>query len=219
MNVSAEPASRVQRFAVLYALKPAFVARLSGVQASLIRRGVSPNAVSMAAIPVSAATALALVAGSRYSLVWLTVLPLAVVWMALNALDGSLARAAGRSTTRGAFLDEIADRAGDVFVLGAGFFVAPVLVAAVAVITVVGMELMGALGSAITGVRVLDGPMAKPDRAILLGLSAALATVIPGALAVGYSVIAGGAAIGAVVRGRRVLAHAAIIDDEIAGRP
>ncbi len=126
--------------------------------------------------------------------------------MALNALDGSLARETGRVTHRGAFLNEVADRAGDLFLLAAGFWVLPLPVAGAAAASIVTMELVGALGWAITGERVLDGPMAKPDRAIAIGSGAAVATFAAVALPVAYAVVAVGAGFGAVVRARRVWA-------------
>ncbi len=124
--------------------------------------------------------------------------------MALNALDGSLARETGGVTHRGTFLNEVADRAGDFFVLAAGFWVVPLPVAAAAAGLVLAMELVGALGWAITGARILDGPMAKPDRAIAIGAGAAVASVYAVALPAAYAVVAVGAGLGAAVRAHRV---------------
>jgi hypothetical protein len=72
-------------------------------------------------------------------------------------------RAARKATRQGAILNEVADRAGDFFILSAGFFVAPVLVSGAVAVLVITTELLGAVGWAVTGNRVLDGPMAKPD--------------------------------------------------------
>ena len=212
VDVAAKPGGRDQRFPMLYALKPAFVRSLSGVQAQLERRGVSANQLSMAAIPVSAAAGLFLVLGSRFPAAWLVVLPLCIGWMALNALDGSLARHSGQVSRRGAFLNEVADRAGDLFVLTGGFWVAPALLAGVAAGFVVATELVGAVGWAVTGHRVLDGPMAKPDRAMTIGLGAAAATLAPIALPIAYGVVALGAAAGVIVRVRKVWVLGALID-------
>ena len=113
----------------LYSIKPTFVAALNPVRDRLVAEGVNPNSVTLAAIPVEIAVAVALIGGMAHAAVWLLVPPLALVWMALNALDGSLARTTNTSTVRGAVLNEFVDRGGDLLMLGAGFLIAPVAIA------------------------------------------------------------------------------------------
>ncbi|MEV8410505.1 hypothetical protein AB0R12_33415, partial [Streptomyces niveus] len=95
----------------LYALKPWYASRLSGVRAALVRREVSPDTLTAAGV-VSAA-------GAGAALAWLpagplAALPVAVLLAARLAfanLDGALARDTGRTTRRGAVLNELGDRA------------------------------------------------------------------------------------------------------------
>ncbi len=206
------------RPASLYAIKPAFVSALAGIEAGLIRRAVSANQVSKAGIFAAASASATVAAGSLYPVLWLTVLPLSVVWMALNALDGSIARSTGEASRRGALLNELSDRAGDALILTAGFFVAPWFVPAAALVAVGVSELVAGVGWAITGGRVLDGPMPKPDRAIIVGVGAAASFFIPGPLTVAYALIGFGATAGAIARARNIWFTAGSMDrEEMAG--
>lgn len=206
--------ARATKAGSLYALKPAFVSALDGIQTRLIRRGVSANRVSMTGVVAAAAAAVAVVAGGRFPIAWLTVLPLCVAWMALNALDGSIARAAGDVSRRGALLNELADRAGDLLILTAGFYVSPWFVPAAALALVGISELIGAVGWAVIERRVLVGPMPKPDRAIVIGLGATFAFFAAGALGLAYAIVAVGAAAGAIVRARTIWLAAGAMDRE-----
>ncbi|MFF1696984.1 hypothetical protein ACFVXC_25810 [Streptomyces sp. NPDC058257] len=89
----------------LYTLKPWYADRLSGVRGALARREVSPDALTMAGVLCAA--------GAAAALAWLPVpiaaLPVAVLLAARLAfanLDGALARDTGRTTRRGALLNE-----------------------------------------------------------------------------------------------------------------
>ncbi|MFD4225303.1 CDP-alcohol phosphatidyltransferase family protein [Streptomyces sp. NPDC058545] len=103
----------------LYALKPWYADRLSGVRATLVRREVSPDTLTAAGV--------ASAAGAAAALAWLptgpAALPVAVLLAARLAfanLDGALARETGRTTRRGAVLDELGDRAADLLVPAGG---------------------------------------------------------------------------------------------------
>ena len=195
-----------------YRFKPWFVLVLEPIRRLLEERGVSPTMVTMAAIPVEVAVALLLVAGTNES--WLlTLVPVfALCWMGLNALDGSLARSTGRITVRGAVLNELVDRLGDVLLIAAAAFVVPVPLAAGLAISVLGSELVAAVGWATTGRRDFAGPMGKPDRAAVIAVGAMVAVVWPDALIAAMALIAIGSAIGVGVRGHSVLSRARSLD-------
>ena len=105
----------------LYDIKPKFVVALDGITSSLARRGVNPNAVTLLAIPVAVATGASLALGAVWAPAWFVVAPLCLFLMGINAVDGSLARATGQETRRGAVLNELVDRFGDVAILGSAF--------------------------------------------------------------------------------------------------
>jgi CDP-diacylglycerol--glycerol-3-phosphate 3-phosphatidyltransferase len=95
--------------ATIYDLKPKFQALLRPAAASLARAGVTANAVTIAALVLSVAQGLwiALQPGAALPLL---VLPVSLfVRMALNAVDGIMAKEHGQATSRGAVLNELSD--------------------------------------------------------------------------------------------------------------
>ncbi len=79
----------------------------------LVRARVSPNAVTLAALPLAIGSGLLFGAG-RF--VWAGVLAAAVGLC--DTLDGELSRLSGRVTRTGGFLDSVTDRLGEAATLG-----------------------------------------------------------------------------------------------------
>lgn len=162
--------------ATLYDLKPAFQAWLRPAVQRLARGGVTANQVTVAATLISVAAGAAIAAApQRLWLFWL--LPLVLfVRMALNAVDGMLAREHGQASKLGMFLNELCDVISDLalilpFALVAPFSVWGVVAFAIAAILA---EYAGVLGIAAGGTRRYDGPFGKSDRALALGIIAAI---------------------------------------------
>ena len=92
--------------------------------------------------------------------------------MALNAIDGMMAREHGMKSPDGAVLNELGDVISDAalylpFALVAGVNAA--LVVLVVIAAIIG-EMAGALGPMLGGTRRYDGPLGKSDRAFAFGL-------------------------------------------------
>jgi CDP-diacylglycerol--glycerol-3-phosphate 3-phosphatidyltransferase len=163
------------RAMTLYALKPAFQAWLRPVVGRLAEAGVTANQVTVAAmlgsILVGALAALGPPGAFLLIPLWLA------VRMALNAVDGMLAREFGQKSPLGAYLNEVGDVVSDV-TLYAAFALVPAigpLPVAVAVMLAILTEFVGVLGLMVGASRRYDGPMGKSDRALAFG---ALATWI-----------------------------------------
>ena len=162
--------------ATIYDLKPKFQALLRPIAAGLARAGVSANAVTVAALVLSIAQGvwLALEPGAALPLL---LLPLTLfVRMALNAIDGLMAKEHGLASPQGAVLNELSDVIADAalylpFALIAGVN-APLLV--LTVVAGIIAEMTGALGPMLKATRRYDGPFGKSDRAIAFGLLAVL---------------------------------------------
>lgn len=160
----------------LYAIKPAFQNLLRPACSSLARAGVTANQVTLAAMLLSVVTgaALAILHEERWVLF---LLPAALlVRMALNAIDGMLAREHGMQSALGGLLNELGDVVSDIalyvpFALIAG--VSPVLVNAAVVLAVLS-EMTGVAAVQVGASRRYDGPMGKSDRAFGFGLLAVL---------------------------------------------
>jgi CDP-diacylglycerol--glycerol-3-phosphate 3-phosphatidyltransferase len=155
----------------LYAFKPKFQALLRPLVRRLAAAGVTANQVTLAAalgsIGIGGLVALwADVRGLFLLLpIWL------FVRMALNAVDGMLAREFGQQSRLGAYLNELGDVVSDAALL-LPFAVLPpfgaIPVAVVAVLAAVS-EFAGVLGQTVGASRRYDGPLGKSDRALVLG--------------------------------------------------
>ena len=150
--------------ASIYDLKPRFQALLRPISDSLAAKGVTANQVTLAAAVVSLATG-TLVAANPESRPLLLLVPLVLlVRMALNAIDGMLAREHGQQSKLGAFLNELTDVVSDAalylpFALVQPF--SPFWVGTVIVLAGLS-EFAGALGPTVGASRRYDGPRACP---------------------------------------------------------
>ena len=99
--------------ATIYALKPAFQALLRPTVSRLAGTGVTANGVTTAAMALSVGwgALIAVTGGAAFALLGLPVVLL--VRMALNAVDGMLAREHGQESRLGFFLNEIGDVVSD----------------------------------------------------------------------------------------------------------
>jgi CDP-diacylglycerol---glycerol-3-phosphate 3-phosphatidyltransferase len=91
--------------------------------------------------------------------------------MALNAVDGMLAREHGQQTRLGALLNELGDVVSDVALYLPLAWVPGLNVPLIELIVVLAVmsEMAGVLGQTIGASRRYDGPMGKSDRAFWLG--------------------------------------------------
>jgi len=157
--------------ASIYDLKPAFQNLLRPLVRGLARAGATPNHVTIAALVLSFAIG-ALIAWRPAARWPLLLLPAALlVRMALNALDGMMARELGMASRLGAVLNELGDVLSDValylpLALVPGVPWAP---AVLAVVLAVVSEMAGVVAVQIGAARRYDGPMGKSDRAFVFG--------------------------------------------------
>lgn len=160
----------------IYDLKPAFQNLLRPLCRMLANAGVTANQVTVAAalLSVLVGLTLALFPSAR----WVALLvPVALfVRMALNAIDGMLAREHHMQSDLGGILNELGDVVSDA-ALYLPFALIPGISAAL-VVTVVILSLLtemaGVVAVQIGASRRYDGPMGKSDRAFVFGLLAFL---------------------------------------------
>lgn len=155
----------------VYKLKPKFQALLQPLLARLHKWGVSPNLLTLIGIFWSIAMGIYAFYGNRHFA--LILLPLVLlVRMALNALDGMMARQFNMQSKLGAVLNEFGDIVSDIalyFPLYILFKMDPTWIMFFLLLSALN-EFAGLLGQAINGVRRYDGPMGKSDRALVVGL-------------------------------------------------
>ncbi|WP_448678646.1 CDP-alcohol phosphatidyltransferase family protein [Pseudomonas nicosulfuronedens] len=163
----------------VYQLKSRFQNLLRPLVTRLHERGVTANQVTLAACGLSLLVALAVALLASHAWVFLLIPLWMFLRMALNAMDGMLAREFGQQSKLGAYLNELTDVIADSalylpFALLPG--VSPALVVLVVVLAVIS-EYAGVLGVMVGASRRYDGPMGKSDRALCFGVFGACVAV------------------------------------------
>ena len=160
----------------VYQLKPRFLALLAPLTARLAHRGVTANQVTTFAclLSIGYGAALSLLQWQQLDparWLWLGLPLFLFIRMALNAIDGQLARDYGQKSRLGGLLNEM----GDVLADGALFvplaLVPEVWAPLIALFIWLALltEYAGVAGLLIGGGRRYEGPMGKSDRATLIG--------------------------------------------------
>jgi CDP-diacylglycerol--glycerol-3-phosphate 3-phosphatidyltransferase len=155
----------------IYALKPAFQNLLRPLVRVLASAGITANQITVLALVLSCVVG-ALVALYPHEQWPLLLVPLILFKrMALNAIDGMLAREHAMKTALGGFLNELGDVISDAaiylpFALIPGVAPAPVVIF---VVLAVASEMTGVVAQTLGASRRYDGPMGKSDRAFVFG--------------------------------------------------
>jgi len=162
--------------ASIYDLKPAFQNLLRPLTRALAGAGVTANHVTVVAMVLSVAVG-GLIVWQPHARWPLLLLPgMLFLRMALNALDGMMARELGMQSRLGAVLNELGDVVSDAALylpLALVPGIAPVLLVPIVVLAVIS-EMTGVVAIQIGATRRYDGPMGKSDRAFVFGALALL---------------------------------------------
>lgn len=160
----------------IYELKPKFQQLLKPVVSFLYKMNITPNQVTIFACLLS--IMIGVLFYFNYESTWIyVVLPIFMfVRMALNAIDGVLAKDFNLQSRLGKYLNELTDVISDAalflpFILVTGPHSVSVMIF---ILLSVISEMAGVMGENISGVRQYSGPMGKSDRAFLIGAISAL---------------------------------------------
>lgn len=155
----------------VYNIKPTFQKLLQPILRVLHNTGITPNLLTIVSILLSALLAIMLYLYQSNS-IFLLLVPFGLLLrMALNALDGMMARQFNMQSKTGEMLNEIGDIISDVIIIVALLAISelqPLLLIAFIILTMLN-EFAGLLGKAMGGNRRYEGPMGKSDRALLIG--------------------------------------------------
>jgi len=160
----------------IYDLKPAFQNLLRPACMALAKAGVSANQVTIIALVISIGVGVifALYPTTRWAAL------LIPIWlflrMALNAIDGMLAREHDMQSALGGILNELTDVLADAALYLPFAFVpgiSPLIVVAVVILSIL-TEMAGVVAVQVGASRRYDGPMGKSDRAFVFGFLALL---------------------------------------------
>lgn len=155
----------------IYDLKPAFQNLLRPAVRGLAQAGITANQVTLAAMALSFATGALIALRSEQTGLLLLLPGVMFLRMALNAVDGMLAREHNQKSRLGAVLNELCDVLSDAalylpLALVAGFN--PLLIVLIVLLATVS-EMTGVLMQTLGASRRYDGPMGKSDRAFIFG--------------------------------------------------
>ena len=183
----------------LYQLKSQFQDQLRPISDALVEQKVTANQVTVSAVVLSLGTAYMIAKpATEQQALWLLLPSSLFVRMALNAIDGMMAREHGQASRLGAVLNEVGDIVADTALIASlAPHVANGNLQASAVNLpnrisihqrhIIGLialsistELLGITSNTMLDIRANQGPLGKSDRAFLLGLLGAfMATKMP----------------------------------------
>jgi CDP-diacylglycerol---glycerol-3-phosphate 3-phosphatidyltransferase len=156
----------------IYDLKPRFQNLLRPLNSSLVKLGITDNIVTITAMLLSLLLGI-VIALNPDSRLLLLLMPLWLfLRMALNAIDGMLAREHQMQSQLGAVLNEMGDVISDCalylpLAMVSGIDPLPLVVLVIASVMV---EMVGVVAIQIGASRRYDGPFGKSDRAFGFGL-------------------------------------------------
>ena len=183
----------------LYQLKSQFQDQLRPISDALVEQKVTANQVTVSAVVLSLGTAYMIAKpATEQQALWLLLPSSLFVRMALNAIDGMMAREHGQASRLGAVLNEVGDIVADTALIAS---LAPhvangnlqastvnlpnrISIHQRHIIGLIALsistELLGITSNTMLDIRANQGPLGKSDRAFLLGLLGAfMATKMP----------------------------------------
>ena len=165
----------------IYDLKPKFQNLLRPLVIKLEQRGVTANQVTLTACAISVILGLILTALSGYHWLFILIPIWLFVRMALNAIDGMLAREFNQKSRLGGYLNEITDVVSDAALYLPFAFISPFDALQIGLIIWLSAltEFCGVLGQVQGKTRRYDGPLGKSDRAFLFGLLGLVYVFVP----------------------------------------
>ncbi|KQN54649.1 CDP-alcohol phosphatidyltransferase [Pseudomonas sp. Leaf48] len=158
----------------IYQIKPAFQNLLRPLVRRLFDKGTTANQITMLAGIGSVLVGVVIAAFVHHPGVFVLVPVWMLVRMALNAIDGMLAREFNQQSNLGAYLNELCDIAADCALILPFALLPGVSLWLVLLVSLLALfsEYSGVLGPMVGASRRYDGPMGKSDRAFVLGVVA-----------------------------------------------
>jgi len=156
----------------IYKLKPKFQQLLRPILDRLHRLGVTANQITIAAILLSLLIGIAFWFANEVPYLFLA-LPIGLfLRMALNALDGMMARLYKQQSKLGEVLNELGDVVSDIFIYFPLLLHEVEQLYSIVIFLCLGVinEFAGLLAKIVGGERRYDGPMGKSDRAFLISV-------------------------------------------------
>ncbi len=155
----------------IYELKPKFQQLLKPIVNFLYKMNIKPNQVTIVACILSIMIGVIFYFNHDSTWIYIVIPIFMFVRMALNAVDGVLAKDFNLQSGLGKYLNELTDVISD-----AALFLPFILVVSphsetvmIFILLSIISEMAGVMGENISGIRQYSGPMGKSDRAFLIG--------------------------------------------------
>ncbi|NML72013.1 CDP-alcohol phosphatidyltransferase family protein [Chryseobacterium sp. RP-3-3] len=156
----------------VYKLKPKFQQLLTPVLLLLHKNKITANQITVASILLSVIIGILFWNGDLSKWFFLS-LPIGLLLrMALNALDGMMARKFNQTSKLGEVLNEVGDIVSDVIIFFPLLKFQPESLYLIVILIILSVinEFSGLIGKVVGKERRYDGPMGKSDRALILGI-------------------------------------------------
>ncbi|HCN51419.1 MAG TPA: CDP-alcohol phosphatidyltransferase family protein [Chryseobacterium sp.] len=156
----------------VYKLKPKFQQLLTPVLLFFNKNNITANQITISSILLSAVIGV-LFWNANISKWFFLSLPIGLlIRMALNALDGMMARRFNQTSQLGEVLNEVGDIISDVIIFFPLLKFQPESLYLIVILIILSVinEFAGLMGKVVGKERRYDGPMGKSDRALILGL-------------------------------------------------
>jgi CDP-diacylglycerol--glycerol-3-phosphate 3-phosphatidyltransferase len=166
---------------VIYSVKPAFQKMLKPLESFFIRNKVHPTTINFMALFIAILGGLALYFSDKQVLLLIYIPFMAFFRMALNALDGMVARSLKvKNQAFGEVLNEFIDRISDAFTFFAWAMTSYVdlILGSITVILILLNSYLSIVSKAAGGKRQYGGLMGKADRMFVLSAGCVLLLVI-----------------------------------------
>jgi len=163
----------------IYGIKPWFQKQLQPIVKALWH--VHPDVLTWGALGVSLTAAVVLNSAYEQPLLAIVAVPLLFLRLALNALDGMLAKQTGKARPAGEVINELSDRLSDVAIFLSFAFWPDVKIHLVllAIIAMLIVSYVGVLGKAVGAEREYGGLLGKAGRMILLMVACVIYAAAP----------------------------------------
>lgn len=166
------PKENYEHMISIYKIKPQFQRLLTPVLELMHHKHITANQITVSACILSA------IIGGMFWLAnynrWLYLaLPIGLlIRMALNALDGMMARRYNQISRKGEMLNELGDVVSDTIIYLPLIKFQPECLYLIVIFIAMSIinEYAGIMGKVLSGKRNYDGPMGKSDRAFILGI-------------------------------------------------
>ena len=168
----------------IYNIKPKFQKALQPILKGLHKANITANQITISSIVLSLIIGIAFWNADNDKLLFLA-LPLGLVLrMALNALDGMMARQHNQQTKKGELLNEVGDIVSDLFIFFPllKFESEHIYIIVVFLTLSIINEFSGVMGKIVGNERRYEGPMGKSDRAFIISIYGVISYFWPNVL-------------------------------------